>query len=94
MVKIDYMLILMKCVLVLVVLDLFLVVDWLIQAYQLFVIARQQVSGPGSIYTFWHKKLCMKTLYSSKSLRIFPSDFLGSECPDTPKLFITVVSWN
>ena len=88
------MLILMKCVLDLVVLDLFLVVDWLIQVYQLFLIACQQVSDRGSIYTFWHKNLCMKTLYSSKSLRIFPSDFLGSECPGIPKLFTTVVSGN
>ena len=35
----------MECVLDLVVLDLFLVVDCLLQAYQLFLIAHQQVSG-------------------------------------------------
>ena len=35
----------MDCVLDLVVLDLFLVVDRLLQAYQLFLIAHQQVSG-------------------------------------------------
>ena len=35
----------MKCVLDLVVLDLFLVVDRLLQTYQLFLIAHQQVSG-------------------------------------------------
>ena len=35
----------MECVLDLVVLDLFLVVDRLLQAYQLFLIAHQQVSG-------------------------------------------------
>ena len=35
----------MKCVLDLVVLDLFLVVDHLLQAHQLFLIAHQQVSG-------------------------------------------------
>ena len=39
------MLILMECVLNLVALDLFLVVDRLLQAYQLFLIAYQQVSG-------------------------------------------------
>ena len=39
------MLILMECLLDLVVLDLFLVVDRLLQAYQLFLIAHQQVSG-------------------------------------------------
>ena len=39
------MLILMECVLNLVALDLFLVVDRLLQAYQLFLIAHQQVSG-------------------------------------------------
>ena len=43
--KIDYMLILMQCVLDFVVLDLFLVVDHLLQAYQLFLIVNQQVSG-------------------------------------------------
>ena len=35
----------MECVLDLVVLDLFLVVDRLLQAYQFFLIAHQQVSG-------------------------------------------------
>ena len=35
----------MKCILDLVVLDLFLVVDHLLQAYQLFLIAYQQVPG-------------------------------------------------
>ena len=35
----------MKCLLDLVVLDLFLVVDRLLQAHQLFLIAHQQVSG-------------------------------------------------
>ena len=35
----------MECVLNLVALDLFLVVDRLLQAYQLFLIAHQQVSG-------------------------------------------------
>ena len=35
----------MKCVLDLVVLDLFIVVDRLLQAYQLFLIVHQQVSG-------------------------------------------------
>ena len=39
------MLILMECVLDHVVLDLFHVVDRLLQAYQLFLIAHQQVSG-------------------------------------------------
>ena len=39
------MLVLMECVFDLVVLDLFLVVDRLLQAYQLFLIAYQQVSG-------------------------------------------------
>ena len=41
----DYMLILMERVLDLVVLDLFLVVDRLLHAYHLFVIAPQHVSG-------------------------------------------------
>ena len=36
---------LMDCVFNLVVLDLFLVLDRLLQAYQLFLIAHQQVSG-------------------------------------------------
>ena len=40
----DYILILMECILDLVVLNLFLVVDRLLQAYQLFLIAHQQVS--------------------------------------------------
>ena len=35
----------MECVLDLVVLDLFLVVDCFLQAYQLFLIAHQEVSG-------------------------------------------------
>ena len=35
----------MECVFDLVVLDLFLVVDRLLQAYQLFLIVHQQVSG-------------------------------------------------
>ena len=35
----------MECVLDLIVLDLFLVVDRLLQVYQLFLIAPQQVSG-------------------------------------------------
>ena len=35
----------MECVLDLVVLNLFLVVDRLLQTYQLFLIAHQQVSG-------------------------------------------------
>ena len=35
----------MECVLDLLVLDLFLVVDRLLQAYQIFLIAHQQVSG-------------------------------------------------
>ena len=35
----------MECVLNLVALDLFLLVDRLLQAYQLFLIAHQQVSG-------------------------------------------------
>ena len=35
----------MECVLDLVVFDLFLVVDRLLQVYQLFLIAHQQVSG-------------------------------------------------
>ena len=39
------MLILMECILDLVVLDLILVVDRLLQAYQLFPITHQQVSG-------------------------------------------------
>ena len=39
------MLILMKCVLDVVVLDLFLVIDHLLQAYKLFLIAYQKVSG-------------------------------------------------
>ena len=39
------MLILMERVLDLVVLDLFLVVDHLLQAYELFLIAHQQVTG-------------------------------------------------
>ena len=39
------MLILIECVFDLVILDLFLVVDCLLQAYQLFLIAHQQVSG-------------------------------------------------
>ena len=38
------MLILIECVLDLVVLDLFLVIDRLLQAYQLFLITHQQVS--------------------------------------------------
>ena len=41
------MVILMECVLDLVVLDLFLVVDHLLQVYQLLVIVHQQVSGRG-----------------------------------------------
>ena len=36
----------MECVLDLVVLDLFLVVGFLLQTYQLFLIVQQQVSGP------------------------------------------------
>ena len=39
------MLILMECVLSLVFLDIFLVVDHLLQAYELFLIAHQEVSG-------------------------------------------------
>ena len=44
-VRFDYMLILMEGVLDLAVLDLFLMVDHLLQAYQLFLIVHQQVSG-------------------------------------------------
>ena len=43
-VKIGYMSILMECVLDLVVRNLYLVVDRLLKAYQLFLIAHQQVS--------------------------------------------------
>ena len=43
-VKIDYILISMECVLDLVVLDLFLLIDCFLQAYQLFLIAYEQVS--------------------------------------------------
>ena len=45
LVKIDYTIILIEGVLDLTILDLFLVVDCLLQAYQLFLIAQQQVSG-------------------------------------------------
>ena len=49
------MLILMECLLDLVVLDLFLIVDRLLQAYQLFLIAHQQVS---------HRNLALKIFLS------------------------------
>ena len=45
LVKIDYTIILIEGVLDLTILDLFLVVDCLLQAYQLFLIAQQQVPG-------------------------------------------------
>ena len=46
LVKIDYVLILMECVLGLVVLDIFLVASQLLQANKLFLIFYRQVSGP------------------------------------------------
>ena len=51
------MLILMECVLDLVVLDLFLVLDPLFQAYQLFLIAHQQVSGRNLASKIFHSVL-------------------------------------
>ena len=44
MVKSDYILVLLECILGLVALDLFLVIQHLLQAYQLFLVAYQQVS--------------------------------------------------
>ena len=41
----DYMLILMECVWDCVVLELFLIIDLLLEAYQVFLIAHQQASG-------------------------------------------------
>ena len=54
------MLILIECILDIVVLDLFLVADFFLQAYQLFTIAHQQVSG--------------RNLASNISLSFFLSD--------------------
>ena len=44
LVKSDYILVLLECILGLVALDLFLVIQHLLQAYQLFLVAYQQVS--------------------------------------------------
>ena len=60
------MLILMACVMDLAVLDHFLVVDRLLQAYQLFLIAHQQVSG--------------RDLVSKISLSVILSDSQNLSC--------------
>ena len=65
LVKIDYMLILMECVLDLCFFYLFLVIDRLLQAYQIFLIAYQQVSDRNLASKIFLSVLLSDVLYLS-----------------------------
>ena len=49
-----------------------------------------------NIRTFWHRKFCMKTWCSSKSLWMLPMFlvlFLGQNCADTPNSRSTIINY-